>query len=62
MEPHRPEFGQMPGVNDNHLGPSFRELSESDSTPRGLLWSSIGVGVLVLAVGGYFLVDWLGWF
>lgn len=62
MEPNRQEFGQMPGINENPVGASFRELSEEDARPRAMLWSSIGVGALVLAVGGYFLGSSLGWF
>ena len=62
MEPDRPEFGQMPGVNENPLGPSFRELSEHDTTRSAWIWSSIGVAVLVVGTGIYFLGDWLNWF
>lgn len=52
----------MPGVSGNPIGPSFRELSEGDTTRRGWLWSSIGVGALVVGVGVYFVGDWLNWF
>ena len=62
MEPHRQEPGQMPGVSGNPIGPSFRELSEGDTTRRGWLWSSIGVGALVVGAGVYFVGDWLNWF
>ncbi len=62
MEPDRQNLGQMPGINDNLVGASFRDLSEQDTTRRGLLWSSIGVGLLVVGVGIYFLGDWLNWF
>ena len=62
MEPHQQEFSQMPGITDNPLGASFRQLSEEDTKPRAMLWSSISVGLLVVAVGVYFLGDWLGWF
>lgn len=62
MEPHRQEVGQMPGMNDNPLGVPFRELSEADTKPRAMFWSSLSVGLLVVAVGVYFLGDWLGWF
>lgn len=62
VEPHRQEFGQMPGMNDNPLAPSFRELSAADTSRRGMMWSSIGVGALVIATGIYFLGDWLHWF
>lgn len=62
VKSHRSDFGQMPGVNDSQVGPSFRELSEKDSTRQGMIWSSIGVGTLVLVTGIYFLGDWLNWF
>jgi|GEM_PF-2877661 len=62
FEPYRQDFAQMPGINGNELAPSFRELSPSDTTKRGMLWSSIGVGTLLVAVGIFFLGDWLHWF
>ncbi|CAH0172991.1 hypothetical protein SRABI76_01330 [Microbacterium oxydans] len=62
FEPYRQDFAQMPGINGNEMTPSFRELSPSDTTKRGMLWSSIGVGALVVAVGVFFLGDWLHWF
>lgn len=62
MEPYRQDFATMPGVNGNLVGPSFRDLSAQDTTKRGMMWSSIGVGVLVIGTGIYFLGDWLNWF
>lgn len=62
FEPYRHGLAQMPGVNGNEMAPSFRELSHADSTKRGMIWSSIGVGALGVAVGVYFLGDWLHWF
>lgn len=62
MEPDRQDLGQMPGINNNLVGPSFRVVSEADTTKHAMMWSSIGVGALVLAVGIYFLGDWLSWF
>lgn len=62
VEPHRQATGQMPGINGNHLAPSFRELSPADTTNRAMKWSSIGVGALVVGVGIFFLGDWLHWF
>lgn len=62
FEPHRQEFGQMPGINGNEISPSFREFSHADTTKRGLIWSSISVGLLVVGVGIFFLGDWLHWF
>lgn len=62
MEPDRAQFGQMPGINDNALAPSFRDLSIEDASPRAWVWSSVGVGVLVLGAAVYFLGDWLDWF
>lgn len=62
VEPYRQDFAQMPGVNGNEMAPSFRELSPADTTKRGMMWSSISVGLLVAAVGIYFLGDWLHWF
>lgn len=62
FEPHRQEFGQMPGINGNEVSPSFHELSHSDTTRRGLMWSSISVGILVTSVGLFALGDWLHWF
>lgn len=61
-EPLRQEISQMPGINNNPMGPSFRELSAADTTNRGMMWSSIGVGALVLGTVIYFLGDWLHWF
>ena len=62
FEPYRQDFAQMPGSNGNELAPSFRELSHADTTKRGMIWSSVGVGALVVAVGISFLGDWLRWF
>lgn len=61
-ERYRQDFAHMPGVNSNDVSPAFRELSPADTTRRGMVWSSIGVGLLVVAVGVYFISDWLHWF
>lgn len=62
VKPMQQEFGQMPGVNNNLVGPSFREMTPADTTKRGMLWSSIGVGALLMVTGIYFLGSWLRWF
>ena len=61
-EPYRQDFAQMPGINGNPVGASFRELSPEDTTRTGMMWSSIGVGALVVGTGIYFLGKWLHWF